>query len=153
LVDTGEVLIAGGQNYGLLNNVEIYYPITDTWKIAASLPISRTQHAAELTADGQVMVVGGWGINGPLSSVELYDPLTNGWNEASPLNIARCVHTLTLLPNGDLLTTGGTGPAPLKSAELWSTTPNPTETPPGPTETPTPAPPGYTVYLPVAIKP
>jgi hypothetical protein len=61
-------------NNNVLGDVERYDPITNTWKICASLPTPRALGAA-VTLNNRIYVLGGYDQCGrPLRSVEVYDP-------------------------------------------------------------------------------
>src|ERR1035437_10058718 len=71
---SGQVLVAGGYNGGVLASAELYDPATNTWSATGSLAIARYYHTATLLPSGQVLVAGGYNDNtGNLGSAELYD--------------------------------------------------------------------------------
>ncbi len=128
LLNNGQVLIAGGQNStagvldtGILNNVELYDPATNTFAPGASLPTmntARTGATAVLLFNGKVLIAGGEGPSPippfsnvvSLNSVELYDPATNSFAPANSLPTMTALRdgcTGTLLSNGKVLIAGG----------------------------------------------
>ena len=78
LLNSGEVLIAGGTGFGdvHLASAELYNPATGTFSNTASLNQGRTWHSAALLTNGEAMAVGGFAGNsgniGYLSSAELF---------------------------------------------------------------------------------
>ncbi|MCL4502878.1 MAG: hypothetical protein M1438_13680 [Deltaproteobacteria bacterium] len=107
----GRVLVAGGQvpsPGGILHDVEIYDPSSDTWTTAASLNGGRYGHTATLLNDGRVLVAGG-ATAPPFQTyrAEIYDPAANSWTLITPMNSARVDHTANLLADGKVLVAGG----------------------------------------------
>lgn len=90
LLNTGKVLIAGGENFDSssnlvsLNNATLYDYETDTYDYSiGSLNIARSYHTATLLPSGKVLVVGGYidSKNTITNSTEVYDPSTKTWEE------------------------------------------------------------------------
>jgi hypothetical protein len=109
LLQTGKVLVAGGEGRSGLAQTELYDPAAGTWSNTGSLITPRVLHQATLLQDGRVLVTGGTTDDDnfpPLSSAELYDPVTGVWSSTAQPNIARNVHTATLLANGMVLVAG-----------------------------------------------
>ena len=83
-----------------------------TFTITASLNVARYNHTATLLQNGQVLVVGGLGVNGAyasLASAELYNPAKKGkWTLTGSMSVGRDYFTATLLQNGEVLVAGGT---------------------------------------------
>jgi WD40 repeat protein len=68
----------------------------------------RSQHAAILLPDGEVLVAGGIGTSfSPITGAEVYDPDFEVWIRINPMISSRYGHTATLLPNGNVLVIGG----------------------------------------------
>ena len=129
LLPSGKVLVAGGYSYipppfgsnEVLDSAELYDPASGTWSTTGSLVTARSSHTATLLQIGQVLVLGGYGIN-LLASAELYDPATETWSTAGSLATGREYDTATLLPNGKVLVAGGLAHTPegyLASAEIY----------------------------------
>ena len=55
----GDVLIAGGFNYGPLASAEIFNPVTESFKTTGSLHFARLVHTSTRLNDGQVLIAGG----------------------------------------------------------------------------------------------
>lgn len=110
LLNDGRVLLLGGYNAsGLVPEVEIYNPQTNSWAVVSFLNPARYEHTATLLKDGRVLVVGGYNNTSYMNSVKIYDPQTNSWTDAdhsSPF-VARSQHTASLLPDGRVLVAGG----------------------------------------------
>ena len=81
-----------------------------TFTITGSLNTARYDHTATLLPNGEVLVVGGIGVNGnytSLASAELYDPQKGKWTTTGSMSVGRTGLTATLLPNGLVLVAGG----------------------------------------------
>ncbi len=115
LLPNGKVLVAGtvqGNGYGGINighTAELYDPATGTWALTGPLNGFHMNHTANLLANGQVLVAGGFGVATSfiLSDAELYDPTTGTWTVTGSLNSPRENFTATLLPSGQVLAAGG----------------------------------------------
>ena len=125
LLPNGKVLVAGGSNDFSLgpttSAAELYDPVAGTWSPTGSLITARESHSASLLPNGNVLVVGGVGVEGYLSSAELYDPLAGTWSATGSLPIATGNgQTVALLSNGQVLVAGGQNSTGyLSSAELY----------------------------------
>lgn len=107
---SGQVLVAGGYNGGVLASAELYAPSNGTFSSTASMATPRRYHTATLLDSGKVLIVGGQSDSGnssDLSSAELYDPASGTFASTGSLAIARFSHTATLLPSGKVLVSGG----------------------------------------------
>src|SRR6266568_4462310 len=115
LLDSGQVLIAGGHEFdGTNDGAELYDPATETWSVTGST--YRAYHTATLLKSGMVLVSGG----SPFASSELYDPATGTWTRTGSLAADEPIwHTATLLNSGRVLVVGGWGAGALASAELY----------------------------------
>lgn len=117
LLLNGRVLIAGGNNTGILTNSELYDPVAKTWTKTGGLNTARNSHTATLLPNGQVLVAGGTGGG---NTAELYDPTTGIWTSTGTMNHSRSGHTETLLSNGQVLVVGGDdGNGGLTNAEIY----------------------------------
>ena len=78
LLANGKVLLAGGQNSGLLASAELYDSAADGFTATGGLTTARYCATATLLGNGQVLIAGGTG-TGPsvLASAELFDPTGN----------------------------------------------------------------------------
>jgi N-acetylneuraminic acid mutarotase len=108
LLHSGEVLVAGGEEYtgDPLANAELYNPATRAFTPTGSLNTPRAYPAMVLLPDGDVLIAGGYGASAALSSAELYDPASGTWSDTTPMNDIGYAMTATLLPDGDVLVTG-----------------------------------------------
>ena len=114
----GRVLVAGGDRSlnlagDFTSDTEVYDPVADTWRSAASLPAARSRHSATLLANGKILVVGGTDGVRALGSGELYDPALDQWTRSADMAQVRQRHTATLLPDGKVVVIGGTDVASL----------------------------------------
>ncbi len=114
----GKVLVTGGTSAGRYPNetieasAEIYDPSTGRFTPAGNMNIPRYKHAAELLADGRVLITGGsdqraW--RGKYASAEIYDPAKGVFAPARSMNFERFKLTkaVVLLNNGKMLMAGG----------------------------------------------
>lgn len=124
LLDSGEVLVAGGSNtYGPLQSAELYNPYTDTWTPTGSMNAPHEIFTAVRLGSGRVLVTGGyWGFEEVTSNLaELYDPATGTWSLTGSMVVPRMYQSSTLLDSGQVLVAGGITPSgsPLEGAELY----------------------------------
>lgn len=125
LLQSGQVLVAGGAASGALDSAELYDPATDAWTLAARMGAPRVVHTSTLLQSGQVLVAGGLEDVSSLGwvyfkSAELYDPEADTWTPAGEMMEARARFTATLLPSGLVLMAGGTNnESLLNTAELF----------------------------------
>jgi len=130
LLQTGEVLVAGGTGAGGSNGyfvtTELYSSSSRTWTPSGSLNTARAFHTATLLLNGMVVVAGGSDYYGALNSAEIYNPTSRTWSIISALNVPRFFHTATLLDNGMVLVTDGEGSsgASFDTCELYNPTTN-----------------------------
>ena len=92
-----------------------------TWSPAASMIADRTNFAAVLLTNGNVLVTGG-AVQGQYFYIsEVYDPIRNAWTSTGNTLVPRTGPRATLLSNGKVLVSGGNGPSSnvLASAELY----------------------------------
>jgi N-acetylneuraminic acid mutarotase len=106
----GLIYVIGGQGEGpganWLGSVDVYNPMTDTWRTAASMPTARALFGAALGSDRRLYVIGGYNDSGYLSEVDAYDPPTNAWSAIAPLEMARAGLAVASVGNR-LLAIGG----------------------------------------------
>jgi hypothetical protein len=115
LLSTGKVLIiggnnaSGGANAANLSTAEIYDPAANSFSVTGSMSIPRYWHTANLLANGEVLVLGGFTDNGAAaSSAEVYDPATGLFSSTgSMIDPVRGICTSTTLQNGKVLVVGG----------------------------------------------
>lgn len=104
----GKIYIVGGgcpgqPDWCVYNTLEVYDPVTDSWKTKTPMPTARNYLGAAFGADGILYAIGGeiygGGRTGIVYSViEAYDPLTDTWEVAGNLP-----HELTLI-SGSVVT-------------------------------------------------
>jgi len=84
--------------------------LSGTFSVTGSLNTARYQHKAVLLTTGEVLVMGGIGVNGnydSFASAELYNPSKGKWTVTGNMTVGRTGHTATLLKTGQVLVTGG----------------------------------------------
>ena len=115
LLNNGHVMVCAGNNLyqgagQILDSVEIYDPVGDSWTVAPSISIARMNHSATLLASGEVLVLGGYSakMNTAIDDASLFDPVNRTWRNVKPLPERRMQHTATLLTDGRVLVVGGT---------------------------------------------
>ena len=87
LLADGRVLVAGGggdyTDTQFLASAEIFDPTTGTFTATGIDALRRAPTtAANLLADGRVLVTGGYGAEAPLPEAELFDPVTGTFSSA-----------------------------------------------------------------------
>jgi hypothetical protein len=121
VLPSGAVLVVGGYapGPGTLSGAELWEPGTRRFRAIAPLTIARQLHAASLTKDGRVIVIGGAReIECPpkehrprcyeqLAGTEIWDPNLDRWLEGPPLNAARSGASALQLADGRLFVVGG----------------------------------------------
>jgi Kelch motif len=70
--------IGGAANNGLLNTVEEFNPVANTWATKAPMPTARNYLAVALSG-GKLYAIGGSGNSGLLNTVEEYTPGPTGY--------------------------------------------------------------------------
>jgi HEAT repeats/Galactose oxidase, central domain len=86
-LDNGVVLIAGGyldtwyagRSQQCLSDAELLDPKTGKWTETGRMNLARYGHTAELQADGDVLIAGGYDKTGKIASSELYNPNSGTW--------------------------------------------------------------------------
>ena len=116
--------------------VDIDGPLTERWRVAATLNVPRGLHTATVLDDGRILIVGGecWNWNRTAAPIctesEIYDPLAGSITLVSALSgsagymtvsqvdssgntfdypVGRAFHTATRLDSGEVLVCGGYG--------------------------------------------
>ena len=87
----GNIYVTGGSGFQTETNV--YDPVTDTWFVAAPLPIGVYGPAGAVGGDGRIYVAGGTSTGGlglgEADLLQIYDPATDSWTAGPPmLNVA-----------------------------------------------------------------
>jgi hypothetical protein len=70
------VLVIGGNGLGtnILNSVEVYDSVTNSFTTGAPMNDPRLLPTATLLPNGRVLIAGGWNGTNSLESTELYTP-------------------------------------------------------------------------------
>ncbi len=124
-LQNGNVLIIGGTHVtepgiGYSQDiVEIYDPVTGTFRVTESMTYLASGHEATLLASGEVLVTRG------TVPAEIFDPNLEAFRISGVMNDPRRAHTATLLTDGTVLLAGGNiavGPVVTNSAEIFDPT-------------------------------
>ena len=128
LLNNGDVLVVGGEDRApadvsgvLVDTVELYSQLGNSWSTLAGTLLARKKHTATLLGNGNVLVVGGTTSSGATNSVQVFTPAMVSWQNVGNLITARTGHAATLLGDGTVLVVGGqtTGDTYLASAERY----------------------------------
>ena len=108
LLQTGEVLVAGGGAEGGTKLTELYDPTTGTWMLTGNSNVTFVQPTITLLDNGNALVAGGYGGDPVYRGSSLYDPASGTWApSARVLGTHGSGATATLLANGKVLLLGG----------------------------------------------
>ncbi len=100
------------------NTVEVYNTQTDSWSIAAPVPVN-LNHAAAASHNGKIYLVGGYlDEKVPSNKLFVYDPPSNQWTEGPTMPTARAALTAQFV-NGILYAVGGVADEPLTVNEAY----------------------------------
>jgi hypothetical protein len=121
LLNSGEVLIAGGYDFASLSSAELYDPSTETFTPTRSMIVARRAQTATQLNDGTVLVAGGHDTNNvPLNSAEIYDPVAATFSTTiGSMNPGFDAQRATLLNSGKVLITGAPGTTFLANAQVY----------------------------------
>jgi N-acetylneuraminic acid mutarotase len=105
----GEIVALAGRwaDVGELNSVEIYNPVTDTWRSGPPMSVARGGFGAAVAPvgeDGRIYVAGGEVLTGAretLTSVEIYDLATEQWTAGPDLPVG--LHGMPMVAYEDTL--------------------------------------------------
>jgi hypothetical protein len=110
LLTTGNVLIAGGEDYWASTTAELFDPSVPTFTATGYLKSARARPTATVLPDGKVLMAGGYpGLAPPstLNTAEIYDSGDGSFSSTGEMLAARAGHTATLLLDGTVLLAGG----------------------------------------------
>jgi hypothetical protein len=125
LLGTGEVLVTGGcggeRCDAIHASVDLYDPVTRSFRPAATMATPRASHMAIALRDGRVLVAGGWTGRSAVTSAEVYDRARGRFTAVGNMIEARISPVAVTLPGGRILITGGEAGlnAPVSSAEVF----------------------------------
>ncbi|MFI6996943.1 Kelch repeat-containing protein [Nocardia sp. NPDC050175] len=120
LLPDGSVLALGGCRQGWssgpifdkhsLATTERWYPVTDRWAPAASMPAGRDRFHAFTLRSGKVLAFGGGdeqNLSARFASSVLYDPYADTWSSTGPMYYGRMDFAAALLSDGRVVAAGG----------------------------------------------
>ena len=114
LLNNGDVLVVGGEDRApadvsgvLVDTVELYSQLGNSWSTLAGTFLARKKHTATRLGNGDVLVAGGTASSGATSSAQLFTPVMVSWQNVGNVITARTGHTATLLGDGTVLVVGG----------------------------------------------
>ncbi len=89
----GFIYVIGGFDgtVTIVDTVEVYDPVGDSWSSAAPVPVP-IHHATATAVNGKLYLIGGWSnfFGTPLASVYEYDPVADSWSAPlAPIPTAR----------------------------------------------------------------
>jgi len=120
MLNSGKVLITGGESELTLASAEIYDPASEKFTRISDLNYARADHTATLLTNGKVMIIGGNGV----SKVEIFDPYTLSFSVVD-YEINKFIHNSILTITGEVLVSGGYDAVlSLKSASVFDSTLN-----------------------------
>src|SRR5437660_9496278 len=120
LLPSGKVLIVGGAGpAGVLNNAELFDPVTlSATALTSNLITGRTEHTVTLLPQTETLLIAGQDNLGLLFSTEMFNPANQTFRALSPhVQVLRSGHTATWLLDGRVLITGGQSSGALSSIE------------------------------------
>ena len=119
LLYNGTILFAGGSG---LSSAEVYDPNAHTSTATGNLTTDRTNHAAVLLPDGNVLLAGGTSSGSSVNTTELYNTTLGTFTAAGSMQKARSGLSATMLDNARVLVVGGSNlnDGVLASAELYT---------------------------------
>jgi DNA-binding CsgD family transcriptional regulator len=98
--------IGGDTANGVVGDLEVYDPASDTWERRAPKPTAASNIAAAVLGD-EIYVPGGYGGDQRvLSTVEVYSPANDTWRSVVPLPEPRCAYAVAVA-GGRLCVFGG----------------------------------------------
>ncbi len=105
----GKIYVFGGKsvNNNVLNSVEVYDPLNETWSITevASFKYARYNATAIVWKD-KIYLIGGRSNNKVMEKMEVYDPAQNMWSKAHEMHNEREGHSANIL-NDHIYVFGG----------------------------------------------
>ncbi len=104
-----KIYVMGGADYlkdGIMDTVEIYDPINNTWEQSLPLPIS-IDHTAAVSYEGKLFLVGGFlEDKNPTDKLWIYDSTNDAWTEGASLSSPRGALAAEVI-NGTIYAIGG----------------------------------------------
>ena len=104
VLDSGDVLVAGGANGGPIGGARIVN--ASGADPVGGMAVPRWAMSATLLTGGRVLIAGGVS-DGGIADAEVYDPVLGGFISVTPMTNARHSHTATRLLDGRVVVVGG----------------------------------------------
>lgn len=110
--------VGGNDGSSILNSVERYNPVDDSWTFVEPMISARIYHSVT-ELEQLLFAIGGHSGHSRLDSVECYNPGIDQWCPVAPMGIKRSVCGATSL-NGSIYVVGGfDGKTYLKDVEIY----------------------------------
>ena len=99
----------GGGECGsvILDTVEVYDPINDSWETRTSMPTPRMDLSLATATNGKIYAMGGRDFNNSFATVEEYDPATDTWTTKNDMPWPNAHSAVTAANNGKIYLLGG----------------------------------------------
>ncbi|KAH8741695.1 POZ+kelch domain protein with kelch repeats at the C-terminus [Cryptosporidium ryanae] len=121
-INNSNCALFGGYNNmsKALETMEIYDPLTDSWRQGPSMSTRRRNLSSVTLDDGRIFAIGGFDGENIIGLTEFYDPRLKYWFSGPQLNVPRSSSSCVKLDQYTIAIIGGTrGDKRLKSIELF----------------------------------
>src|SRR5205823_468994 len=106
---------------------EVFYPITNTWKIKSAMPTPRGELGAATAPDNigtyglEIFAIGGVNLRGYLNETEAYDPAIDTWDpNRAAMSDPRADLGVASDPDGNIYAVGGNNLGALDIVEIYN---------------------------------
>lgn len=81
----GGYTVAADGSEASVPNVDVFDPATDSWSVAAPMPVPVDDAVSGVWKDSLIVLVSGWHDTDNVSDVQMYDPRSDSWSTATPI--------------------------------------------------------------------